>query len=136
MEHTLNKKSWHYFLARIGNDFEHIHSTSICAYTSKVIWGAALSLVAFIAVIGFGFWVGTSVHDIWMTVFYGEALGAAAFWFLVIIGVITGIFLVAAADVTLEMNRDSLMSKDNTSFFAKAYRAYKDKICFKVTIKD
>ena len=135
MEHTLNKKSWHYFLARIGNDYEHIHSTSICSYTCKVIWGAAITLIGFIALLAFGFWIGTSIMDIWMFLFYGETLGAAAFWFLITLGGIICIFLLAAADVTLQMNRDSLMSKDNTTFFAKAYRAYKDKMCFKITIE-
>lgn len=136
MNFTLKKKSLHYFFAKIGNDNNDIYSTSICAYTTKVILGAGIMLMVFIMASAFLVWTGMSCYDIFMAIFYDQALSEGTQEFLIMLAVISSLILIVCAKVSFDMKEDSLLNSNNTSFLAKAYRSYKDKVCFGIEIEE
>lgn len=136
MNFTLKKKSLHYFFAKVGNDGRDIYSTSICDYTIKVIVGSFIFLMFFAILSSFLVWAGMSCYDIFMTLFYAQTLAEYSIIFLLVVGFVLSLILIVIVKDAVETKKDSLINSNNTSFLAKAYRSYKEKVCFGIEIKE
>lgn len=134
----MKKNSWHYSLAKIGNNNETIwdDEMSICQYSRKVIFGALLTMFA-VTLLGIVvFWLGLALYEIIGAIFGFAALGPAA---VVLLGAVLMIGFIAVCckikDVWSYKSRD-LLKKDNNTFISSVYKSYKDKICFSVKFEE
>lgn len=128
----MKRNSWHYKLAKIGNDNNTIWDISICEYIRKVFWGGILFLfmtALLCVVVG---WLGMGLYEIVGSVAGFSTLGPAAyviFGLLALIGFGVGSY---HAKQAWQKKSKDLLKKDNKSFVSTAYKSYKDKICFRV----
>lgn len=134
----MKKNSWHYKLAKMGNNGNTIWSEeySICQYTRKVMFGALL--FTFMCLMG-GFlisWVGIALYEIVGAIFGFAVLGPAAATFMGFTGAIGLIALYGLIKDRWQEKSRVLLKKDNNSFVASAYKSYKDKICFPVKFEE
>lgn len=130
----MKKNSWHYWLAKIGNDNDDIYSgdLTICQYTRKVFWGGTLFLFICFMLLNLVVWIGTALYQIIGAIAGFSALGPASyvlFGVFAFVSFLTGLYF--WSEYWKGKSKD-LLKAENTSFVAKSYKSYKDKICFKV----
>lgn len=134
----MKKNSWHYACAKLANENRSIYDgeLSICQYVRKVIWGAgvfSMIIVALLAVIAL-FCVGA--YEIAGTIFGFAAMSIPAFITIAVVTLLLfGVAHAVFVDYT-QHTRRNLMRKDNSTFIAKAYRSYKEKVCYPIEFED
>lgn len=132
----MKRDSWHYSLAKMGNNGKNLWDVSICEYTRKVIFGGILALfLAVLICVAVG-WVGVALYEIIGAIFGFAELTSAAFFFIGLSVNLSGIATYHIAKDRWEYKSRELLKKENTSFVASAYKSYKEKICFKVNFED
>lgn len=130
----MKRNSWHYKLAKIGNDNNNIYSgdLTICQYSRKVFWGGVLFLFLVVILLNLIVWLGTAAYEIIGTIVGFSALGPASYVLIGVtslIGVGSGLYF---WNEYWKGKSKELLKDENKSFVAKSYKSYKDKICFKV----
>lgn len=134
----MRKNTWHYKLAKMGNQGNAIWSeeVSICEYTRKVMFGGILFLFM-IALVGVLFtWFGWALFEIVGAIFGFSTLGPPAAVLLGCVTFIAGLMALSWIKDKWESKRRYLLKKENHSFLADAYKSYKEKICFAVKFED
>ena len=152
-QHTLNKDSWHFWLANIGvqrvYDWEE---RDICSYIRTVIYGAITLGAATIAAIAIAIFFGYGFITLGM--WFVECI-STSIWVLPnpIAGMmLVGMILIAFGflifgikrlfdmtidryvDYTIGQRHPQLASKE-PSFIALAYSKFKNKTCFRINFK-
>lgn len=134
----MKRNSWHYKLAEIGNDNNKIWDgdMSICQYSRKVFWGGVLVLFLCLMGLNLLLWLGTALYEILGAVIGFSALGPASYVLMGVLAFIgvctTGYFL----NKRWKAKSRELLKAENTSYVSKAYKSYKDKICFTVEFEE
>jgi hypothetical protein len=134
----MKKDSFHYTMARIGNDNNHIYDgdMSICTYVRKVIWGSVLALfITTVLVIAASTMVGGLI-DVVATILGFKTLGDVGIVFLGISGSLGTLILYVVLTEKWNEKRSALLKTENTSFIASAYKSYKNKFCFPVEFRE
>lgn len=134
----MRKDSWHYKLAKIGNDNNEIWDgcMSICQYTRKVLWGGVLALFITTFVSIAAGWLIFGFLQICGAIIGFNDMGPAG-W--VLIGLVSFIGIVSVwmfGKETWTYKSRDLLREDNKSFVASAYKSYKEKICFSVHFEE
>ena len=134
----MKRNSWHYKLAKMGNQDQRIWSgdMSICEYTRKVIFGGIL--FAFImSFLGIAVWfLGSALYEIVGAIFGFAVLGPAGAVFISLFFIFGSLALyIKAKDVLTDRVRNIEREEPN-SYFGKAYKSYKEKVCFAVEFED
>lgn len=136
MTFTINKKSWHYWLASKWGKFSpHVVSEqNICAYTRYVI-GGLIGLIL-VSVLGslFAYLAICAVVDLaWLVHHFKMStyISGPGIAFLVAASLVAVIFIFGSALAWLT----SMEVKDvSPTFVVKAYRSFKDKTCVRLNI--
>ena len=134
----MKRNSWHYSLAKIANNDQNIYDgeMSICQYSRKVFWGGVLVAFLVTMLINILVFVGTALYEILGAIVGFSALGPASY-------VLLGLFaFIGVCSVGYFLNKRwkaksrELLKAENTSYVSKAYKSYKDKICFTVEFEE
>lgn len=134
----MKKNSWHYQLAKLGNNGNVIYSgeMTICQYTQKVLSGLGIMFGLFmLATLAITF-ISMALYET-----IGSIGGFAEF------SAVSGIFYTLVLLILLSVAWDSakgylydkteyLLNRENKSLTASVYKSYKEKICFKVDFND
>jgi uncharacterized membrane protein len=134
----MKKNSWHYKLAKIGNQDMNIWSgqMSICEYTRRVMVGVIIvSCVTALMLITVG-WIGTALYEIIGAIVGFSSIGPAASVLIVTIVILSLMVIGSYAKNKWEDKSRRMLRKEENSFVANAYRSYKDKVCFAVEFED
>ena len=134
----MKKDSFHYSMARIGNNNDHIYDgdMSICTYIRKVIWGAILALFITAVLIVSGCFVVYGLFQVIAAAIGFRPLGDAGIIFLGIFGTLGCLTLYVILTEKWKEKSRSLLKSENTSFIASAYKSYKNKFCFPVEFEN
>jgi uncharacterized protein YqhQ len=131
---TLNfsNKSWHYRLARVGDEYHRRDLSNICAYTRAVLAGVFCILIALIVIGIASLFVGDFLAWIAAQVFHWQLIAPAvtAIIILCLIALLSIIFLICLAEDNLRNNRDKICD----SFIGASYRSVKERWCARVEI--
>lgn len=140
----LNKKSWHYWLAKKcgGLDFWEGHDVlDICTYSRKVLKGLFLFLLwlIIIAVVGIGYLFSGYLFLSCLFDPVCVKLDDFAYFFVGVTGFGLGLFALAFGAVSVEKYREYRythpVDNKDLSFLTLWYRKVKDKTCFLVEFK-
>jgi hypothetical protein len=134
----MKRNSWHYRLAKMGNQDQRIWSgdMSICEYTRKVIFGGIL-FTFIMCMLGLLVWfIGTALYEIIGAIFGFAVLGPAAACFIGMIIALGSIVLYFKTKDVLRDTARRVQREEPNSYFSKAYKAYKEKVCFAVEFED
>lgn len=150
-EFTLNKKSWHYWLANFGTtrmgSYERKYGTDICHYIRSVIKGLFLFTIAMAICSALALWVGNAIYEIALYLIKGAELGEPTKFFIVFGGatVITLTILltvygaVTGTQTLMRKQRERRWEQgnpDEPGFLTLAYHKFKEKSCFKIKFED
>jgi hypothetical protein len=138
MTFTINRKSWHYFLAYKLGDFHDDESATdennICFYVRQVAQGVLLGALgcalfagaAFLAICGLAFLVHLLINFNLPTVMLQAGGGTAG---------ATVVALVVWGIRTLWLRHRVRSYQKPPSFIKQAYRSFKDKTCVRIETK-
>ena len=145
MEFNISKNSWHFWLQNFGANEKYwgSYGTDICTYTRRVFWGlvrlTALSLLiaALIYSLGdFFCWIYLLI----VGPYIGPGIGA--FMITMLLGVFSLLLVIAGGVKGVETIKNAHREKQRNSppkdpsFLTLAYRKFKEKTCFRLTVID
>lgn len=124
----INKKSWHYHIAKTYTMFDPYDRKDICSYTRSVIHGVVniICIIAMTALVSYSMFV---LPIIWSITGFDSSIKQDGFFVLgfVLWSATLAAFILAGISLFLE-NRE----KQPDNFIKKAYSSWKNKFCLKI----
>lgn len=144
MTFNIKKNSWHFWLQNFATSYKYTGScdTDICTYTRRVMWGAFKLLVVSILVAFAAYCVGDFFYWIYSMIvggtFLSQTLGAFITTVVLSIAVLglgtIGAVLTVERVKEIHYERTKDAPPKQPSFLKLAYRKFKEKTCFKLTV--
>ena len=134
----MKRNSWHYKMAVFANESRPIHDDelSICQYMRKVAWGAlAVGVLTGILIGLVGFTV-LGCYQLLGALFGFAELGSVGLFFAAFMTIVGALLSYAFGKELWAKKSVELLKEDNQGFAAKAYKSYKEKVCFSVVFHD
>ena len=151
-EFTLNKQSWHFWLANFGRtrmgSYEQKYGTDICYYIRSIFKGLFFFTIVAFTCIAAAFWVGNSIYDIAQFFINGIEMSEPTKFLIILVGASTAILIFMLSvygafkgtTKLIQNRRDRLYDQgirpNEPGFLTLAYRKFKEKSCFKINFKD
>jgi len=125
-EISIDTRSWHYWFANLGDG---ANTNDFCAYIRSVIGGIFMCLFGLLIVSLYIGITGLAIGWLLAVIFNGYIEPEAAMPGIIING---GLLLGVPAVVFFIKARENI---SENSFARNVYTSFKDKLCFKVTLK-
>lgn len=128
-----SKNSWHYKLARFGDEFSERNLSDICSYTRAFLWGTFLFLLFVTFMLGIIFIHGEAIGYVAAMIAQGTFIepDTLAGICLILYGALFTIWFFTRAFIIVTEHK---FKEDN--FVVNAYHSFKDKYCVRVEVKD
>lgn len=138
---TLNKKSWHYWIAtKLGDHYDGNNTSDLCSYIKEIIRGILIAILATAFGTAIGIFLLSPVYH-FVGVLLGlihrkmigmEEAGVMMWGFIIIVGTI------AYLKIKYDERKQELknLPAKPPGVIKSAYRAWKDKVCLLITFKD
>lgn len=128
-----SKNSWHYKLARFGDEFSERNLSDICSYTRAFLWGTFLFLLFVAFMLGIIFIHGEAIGYVAAMIAQGTFIepDTLAGICLMLYG---AFFILCLITYTTKTVCEHKFKEDN--FVVNAYHSFKDKYCVRVEVKD
>lgn len=128
-----SKNSWHYKLARFGDEFSERDLSNICSYTRAFLWGTLLFSLFTVFILGIVVMHGEAIGYVAAMIAQGtfiEPDTLAGICLMLYIAAFTLGLIIYATRTVCEHE----FKEDN--FVVNAYHSFKDKYCVRVEVKD
>jgi len=135
---TLNRKSWHYWIASNLGDIEDDEITNICTYLRHIIKGLFVGTIAGLFASLLTFFLTTAAYH-YLGVLLGivhrdatkyEQVGGGIF---IVTAIVAAIILIA---VKVQNFMEYAKTEKDVGFVRTAYRSFKEKTCILINFKD
>jgi hypothetical protein len=127
-----SETSWHYRLARVGDEYHRRDLSNICAYTRAVLAGVFCILLALLAIVIASLFVGDFLAWIAAQMIHWQLIAPAesAIVVLCLLSLIIAIFIIYLAADNLRNSHDKI----SDSFIGASYQSFKERWCARVEI--
>ena len=128
-----SKNSWHYKLARFGDEFECRDLSNICSYTRAFLWGTLLFSLFTMFIFGIVVMHGEAIGYIAAMIAQGTFIEPDTFAGVCLM-LYCALFTIWFFTRTHIIVTEHKFKEDN--FVVNAYHSFKDKYCVRIEVKD